>query len=115
MLQQVTLERVTQVLQETDLKTVFKLVGKRPRRLFAHFATFFVLFYLLLTLARRSDASVRSTTSLKRRSPAADATLKEEFQVDADVRLELERLFKKADTTADGKLSKKELAWSISK
>ena len=98
-----TLERVTQVLQETDLKTVFKLVGKRPRRLFAHFATFFVLFYLLLTLARRSDASVRSTT------------LKEEFQVDADVRLELERLFKKADTTADGKLSKKELAWSISK
>ena len=109
-----TLERVTQVLQETDLKTVFKLVGKRPRRLFAHFATFFVLFYLLLTLARRSDASVRSTTSLKRRSPAADATLKE-FQVDADVRLELERLFKKADTTADGKLSKKELAWSISK
>jgi hypothetical protein len=33
----------------------------------------------------------------------------------ADVTEELTRLFKKADTTADGKISLKELAWSISK
>jgi hypothetical protein len=32
-----------------------------------------------------------------------------------DVTEELTRLFKKADTTADGKISLKELAWSISK
>jgi hypothetical protein len=32
-----------------------------------------------------------------------------------DVKIELQRLFKKSDTTADGKITKKELAWAISK
>ena len=32
-----------------------------------------------------------------------------------DVKIEITRLFKKTDTTADGKITKKELAWAISK
>ena len=32
-----------------------------------------------------------------------------------DVKIEIKRLFKKTDTTADGKITKKELAWAISK
>jgi hypothetical protein len=38
---------------KSDIRTIFNLIGKRPRRLLAHVATCFFFVYLLYQLARK--------------------------------------------------------------
>ena len=105
-------DKLKKLVEEADCRTVTKFVGRRPRRWLAHLVTIACLVYLIVSLSRQGGTqSVASRTTPTRQKTSHS----EEPEVGADVRHELSRLFKKADTTADGKLSKKELAWSISK
>ena len=89
---------------------VVKMITKR-RRLIAHVATCTCLVYLLWQLTLK-NGDVTMTVRHHR-----SAIEKSEVVVPAteDVKIEIKRLFKKTDTTADGKITKKELAWAVSK
>jgi hypothetical protein len=89
-----------------------KIIAKR-RRVLVHLATCSFLVYLLYQLRRNGDdlghrVHHRAARDKDNEPPAGVLPTDH-------VRDELKRLFKKADTTADGLVSKKELSWSISR
>jgi hypothetical protein len=93
-------------------KMMFMKVIAKRRRILVHLATCSFLVYLLYQLRRNGDDLGHRVHHRAARDKDDDASgiLPTDF-----VREELKRLFKKADTTADGLVSKKELSWSISR